>query len=160
MIEQNNITTRSDERLEQAKKVIELAIDISENINPILTPGVEISYFDLYRKGSKNQFSGLTDFFRNYARGYDRESIDVSVEREFVWLLEQKKTSEYTRLPARGYIVKEGLMLGSLGKLIEFRHNKYDNYTVLNEQIIKDPVHIQSLLGEFATKNSIDYSTR
>lgn len=160
MIEQSSFTIGNEERLLLARNAIELASNIYENIDQVSLPGTEISQFDLYRKGPKNQFSGLADFFRNYNQGYDKASIGVPVEKEFIWMLEQTKTSEYKRMPARGYIVKEGLMLGSLGKLIEFRQGKYDNYKILNEQTIKDPMHVINLLGKFASKNSIDYSER
>ncbi len=161
MIEQNISFIRGEDREKLAGYALEFAQDIYSKIDQVRTPGREISSFDLYRTGRKHFLSNTIDFFKDFNRAYDRAYLDVQVEREFTWTLEQKHGQpEYRSFPQRGHFVKKGFMLGTLGKLIEFKHSKYENYTILNEQTIQDPRHILILLGKFATKNDIDYSTR
>lgn len=160
MIEQSGSMTRGEERLLQARHAIELASDIYDGINQEVLPGTEISQHDLTRKGPKNQFSDSIDFMRDFMRGFDRESLDAPIEREFVWILEKSPLPSKKTILGNSYFEDEGFMLGTFGKLIKFRHGKFDNYTILNENTIEEPAHLIKLLGKFAFDNFIRYSAR
>ena len=160
MIEQNNYIISSNERLVEARNAIEMATSIYGNIDQVLLPGTEINSHDLYRNRPKHSLDNPLDFFKDFSRAYDRAYIDAPVERELVWILERNKRSEFSKLPVRGHFVEKGIMLGSLGKLIEFNYGKYKNYSILDEKTIKEPKHLISILGEFASNHSIDYTAR
>lgn len=155
MVNINKPILRNHERLTQAQNVIELAKNISSNINQSSIPDREINYFDLNRKSSKGRFGGLLDFiYTHNLRSAETPPIWVST-----WELENNQLAEYEDFPTKGHLATNGLLLSSLGHLIKFNIGIFEDYRVLNAQTIENPKHVENLLGKFAVKNSIDYST-
>lgn len=138
----------------QAGNVLQIAKTIVAGIDSSLIPDRDINYFDLDRKSSKGQFDSLS----NTTYTFQLPKPNVPPIWVSTWILEQQPQT-YEGFPNKSYFVASGLLLSNLGSLIEFKLGKYKRYTTLNEQAITNPEHIESLLGKFAAKHSIDCPT-
>lgn len=155
MISVNKSIFRKNERLAQAKNVIQLAKNISNNIDRSLIPDREINYFDLNRKSSKGRLSGLLDLI--YTHNF--RSAKIPPIWVPVWELENNVSTEHEDFPAKDQFGTNGLLLSKHGNLIKFSIGILEDYRVLNERTIENPKHIENLLGKFAVQHSIERTT-
>ncbi len=153
MTEKFNSTISGQERIDEAINVLIFATELSKKIDPNMIPATKIDSFNPYTNGYKDLAHPI-NFFNNWRKSF-WSMAELPTD---VWVLSKEIRPEEIGILRRPHLVISRLMLGASGVVVEHNRGKNDDYfsyKILDEQNIKNPREIYSLLSRFVNKRSV-----